>query len=525
MAAKAPAVRSWYRRNALGRRIFEMQRLARMQQREDGMRGDRRLGEAGEDQLQLAGIGGDVADGEDAGRAGSARWPDRRRRGCARGSGPSRRSGPGSATGRRTAAARRPRAAASPPSRSATITAASWPSAPLQAVQLVGDHHLDASRLGQRPHPAHALRRGAELVAAVHDADLRRHLGQRRAPSRPPNRRRRRSPRAGRGSPRGGSTRYGRHARWPPLEASMPVERRPVRPEGADPGGDDHRRAASMRVAARVVTRQAACRLGASAVTCWPRWKTGLNGAACSSSLSIRSAPRMRDSRECRRSAFPDRARVHWPPAASSASITWQLHLQHAAFEDGEQADRAGADDRDVGRSARWSWKLRRRRWSHRRRSEAPIARPAAWRSSARGRPAAARSSPIGRLGRPAARPADEAATAARSPRRSRRLARAGDVLALGATSAPARPSSPAPSSAPAAGRDEEVPSPTFTLVQIYDTADPAGAAVWHFDLYRLDDARGGAGARHRGGVRRGHRLIEWPERLGPLLPDRPARP
>ena len=32
-------------------------------------------------------------------------------------------------------------------------------------------------------------------------------------------------------------------------------------------------------------------------------------------------------------------------------------------------------------------------------------------------------------------------------------------------------------------GPDEEVPSPTFTLVQVYDTAP---CPVWHVDLYRL---------------------------------------
>src|SRR5687767_4723298 len=31
-----------------------------------------------------------------------------------------------------------------------------------------------------------------------------------------------------------------------------------------------------------------------------------------------------------------------------------------------------------------------------------------------------------------------------------------------------------------------EVPSPTFTLVQVYDLA---GAPIWHFDLYRLANA------------------------------------
>jgi len=63
---------------------------------------------------------------------------------------------------------------------------------------------------------------------------------------------------------------------------------------------------------------------------------------------------------------------------------------------------------------------------------------------------------------------------------------------------------------------EEEVPSPTFTLVQVYDAQVPA---IWHFDLYRLekqqdvlelgwDDARRGAVA-----------VVEWPERLGSLLP------
>ena len=35
-------------------------------------------------------------------------------------------------------------------------------------------------------------------------------------------------------------------------------------------------------------------------------------------------------------------------------------------------------------------------------------------------------------------------------------------------------------------GRDEDVPSPTFTLVQTYD----ADVAIWHADLYRLTDRK-----------------------------------
>ncbi|MBI3197083.1 MAG: tRNA (adenosine(37)-N6)-threonylcarbamoyltransferase complex ATPase subunit type 1 TsaE [Rhodospirillales bacterium] len=60
------------------------------------------------------------------------------------------------------------------------------------------------------------------------------------------------------------------------------------------------------------------------------------------------------------------------------------------------------------------------------------------------------------------------------------------------------------------------VPSPTFTLVEVYDT--PRGT-FWHFDLYRLETAEqvfelGWEEARTDGIV-----LIEWAERLGPLLP------
>jgi tRNA threonylcarbamoyladenosine biosynthesis protein TsaE len=68
------------------------------------------------------------------------------------------------------------------------------------------------------------------------------------------------------------------------------------------------------------------------------------------------------------------------------------------------------------------------------------------------------------------------------------------------------------------AGRVEEVPSPTFTLVQVYD-AD--GVAIWHADLYRLS---GPAEVRELGlgeAFRDAISLVEWPDRLGPLAPPR----
>jgi tRNA threonylcarbamoyladenosine biosynthesis protein TsaE len=68
-------------------------------------------------------------------------------------------------------------------------------------------------------------------------------------------------------------------------------------------------------------------------------------------------------------------------------------------------------------------------------------------------------------------------------------------------------------------GPDEEVPSPTFTLVQIYPS--DAGS-IHHFDLYRLKDAEEAWELGIEDAFADGISLIEWPERLGTLLP--PAR-
>jgi tRNA threonylcarbamoyl adenosine modification protein YjeE len=61
-----------------------------------------------------------------------------------------------------------------------------------------------------------------------------------------------------------------------------------------------------------------------------------------------------------------------------------------------------------------------------------------------------------------------------------------------------------------------EVPSPTFTLVQVYDLPD---VAVWHFDLYRLTNAEDAWELGIEEAFATGITLIEWPDRLGPLLP------
>ena len=61
------------------------------------------------------------------------------------------------------------------------------------------------------------------------------------------------------------------------------------------------------------------------------------------------------------------------------------------------------------------------------------------------------------------------------------------------------------------------VPSPTFTLVEVYDT--PRGS-YWHFDLYRLDDPQQVYELGWEEALAEGIVLLEWPERLGPLLPQ-----
>lgn len=61
----------------------------------------------------------------------------------------------------------------------------------------------------------------------------------------------------------------------------------------------------------------------------------------------------------------------------------------------------------------------------------------------------------------------------------------------------------------------EEVPSPTFTLVQVYPAAEPAAPAVFHFDLYRLSAAQDALELGLEEALATGISLIEWPERLG----------
>lgn len=67
---------------------------------------------------------------------------------------------------------------------------------------------------------------------------------------------------------------------------------------------------------------------------------------------------------------------------------------------------------------------------------------------------------------------------------------------------------------------DEEVPSPTFTLVQTYPVALGDGPAeLWHFDLYRLDRPDQVYELGIEEALAEGVSLIEWPELAAGLLP------
>lgn len=66
----------------------------------------------------------------------------------------------------------------------------------------------------------------------------------------------------------------------------------------------------------------------------------------------------------------------------------------------------------------------------------------------------------------------------------------------------------------------EDVPSPTFTLVQTYLVALGDGPAeLWHFDLYRLEKPDQVYELGIEEALAEGVSLIEWPELAAGLLP------
>jgi tRNA threonylcarbamoyladenosine biosynthesis protein TsaE len=113
---------------------------------------------------------------------------------------------------------------------------------------------------------------------------------------------------------------------------------------------------------------------------------------------------------------------------------------------------------------------------------------------------------------------ADEAATRALGAKIAAGLS-AGDCVALWGPLGVGKTSFARGAAAAWTGRpDEEVPSPTFTLAQVYE--GPRGA-LWHFDLYRLASPDQAFELGLEEALGEGASLIEWPERLGALLPAR----
>src|SRR5436190_14119217 len=109
----------------------------------------------------------------------------------------------------------------------------------------------------------------------------------------------------------------------------------------------------------------------------------------------------------------------------------------------------------------------------------------------------------------------DEAATAALATRLAR-LVRRGDVIALKGELGAGKTSFARAFIRARAGHDEIVPSPTFTLMQVYELPD---LSIWHFDGYRLRDPVEGWELGIEDAFHDGVSLIEWPERFGPLIP------
>lgn len=115
----------------------------------------------------------------------------------------------------------------------------------------------------------------------------------------------------------------------------------------------------------------------------------------------------------------------------------------------------------------------------------------------------------------------DEAATARLAARLSTR-ARRGDVFALWGDLGSGKTAFARAFLRARLDPQLEVPSPTFTLVQLYGGEAAGDVPVYHFDLYRIvapDDAiELGIEDAFVDGIS----LIEWPQRLGRHLP--PAR-
>jgi tRNA threonylcarbamoyladenosine biosynthesis protein TsaE len=103
----------------------------------------------------------------------------------------------------------------------------------------------------------------------------------------------------------------------------------------------------------------------------------------------------------------------------------------------------------------------------------------------------------------------DEAATEAFGVKLARQL-RPGDIVTLSGPLGVGK-SAIARAVITALGHQGEVPSPTFAIVQPYETLQPP---LWHVDLYRLDSPKELAELGLEEAAEAAL-LVEWPERAG----------
>lgn len=95
-------------------------------------------------------------------------------------------------------------------------------------------------------------------------------------------------------------------------------------------------------------------------------------------------------------------------------------------------------------------------------------------------------------------------------------IARRGDIIALSGDLGAGKTAFARGFIRSLAGGQQDVPSPTFTLLQVYD-AEPT--PIYHFDFYRIETPEEVWELGFDEAPAEGIVLIEWPERLGPLTP------
>ncbi len=97
-------------------------------------------------------------------------------------------------------------------------------------------------------------------------------------------------------------------------------------------------------------------------------------------------------------------------------------------------------------------------------------------------------------------------------------LLQAGDIVALNGTLGVGKTTFTRALVRKLSGHDVEVPSPTFTLLQTYDMPE---FTLYHFDFYRLKTPEEAYEVGIEDAFDSGVCLIEWPEKIGRLLPKK----